>query len=88
MSTVGIIFKIMPTSPDVDRDALRTTIEETLDDRINLQQITENPIAFGLVALMVHLTMEEEAGDPDELAETLEALANVESVSVEQIGLV
>ena len=88
MATVALTLKVMPTGPEVDREQLRTRIEGALGENIKLQRVTERPIAFGLVALLVQVTMEEGVANPDDLEEELEELEDVESVTVEEVGLV
>ena len=87
MGTVGLTIKVMPSGVEVDRKELRKAIEKALDKKAKIVRIFEQPIAFGLVALMVQVTMDDAHGNPDALEETLEAIEDVESVTVEEVGL-
>ena len=79
MATAGIQFKIMPESLETDLEKLKTNIKaaiETFESGV-LNEIKEEPIAFGLKALIVTLALSE-----DEEADKVEAtLSEIESVS-------
>ena len=59
MADVLATMKIMPESPEVDLEALKETIQNGLPEDAEFQNITEEPIAFGLVALILNFTIED-----------------------------
>ena len=61
MSDVAAILKVMPESPEVDLDALKQTITETIDENV-LERIEDEPIGFGLVALNVTIVVDDGEG--------------------------
>ena len=79
MATAGIQFKIMPTGVDVDLEKLKADIKtsvETFESGV-FNDAKEEPIAFGLKALIVTIALSE-----DEESESVEkALAEIEGVS-------
>lgn len=79
MATAGIQFKIMPEGVDTDLKELTTKIKtavETFESGV-FNDAKEEPIAFGLKALIVTIALSE-----DEESETVEkALSEIEGVS-------
>ena len=74
----------MPESPDVDREALKEAIRAAAaaDD------IQEEPIGFGLVALKVAVVVPDRAGAPDEVERALQKIEGVGSVDIIESTLV
>ena len=79
MATAGIQFKIMPEGLDTNLETLKTKIKtaiETFKSGV-FNDAKEEPIAFGLKALIVTIALSE-----DEESETVEkALSEIEGVS-------
>ena len=54
-----------------------------------MHAIEQKPIAFGLKALIVVTIMDDKGGrSPDEIEEAVRKLPGVESVEVEEVGLI
>ena len=53
MGEVLTTMKIMPDSPDVDLEAIKATIKDSMPEGAELHDIAEEPIAFGLVAIIL-----------------------------------
>lgn len=91
MAEVIITLKIMPSSPDVDLEALSSTASEKItafvDEEHKSSDIKkeEQPIGFGLKAIMLTFYMDESVGDTEKLEQTLSELEGVESVSVTNV---
>ncbi|MBQ6139075.1 MAG: elongation factor 1-beta, partial [Methanobrevibacter sp.] len=49
MGEVVNTLKVMPESPEVDLEALKAAITDAMPADAELHEITEEPIAFGLV---------------------------------------
>ena len=75
MGNVALIVKIMPESPDVDREALKAAVRAA----VPVDDIREEPIGFGLVALKAAIVVADKAGAPDEVESALQNLDGVGS---------
>ena len=84
MGQVAITLRVMPESPQVDIKKLRHHIEKALD----VQQIKEEPIGFGLVALKVLVVMPDSKGGTDAIEKELSSIEGVASVETEDVTLV
>ncbi|WP_295619719.1 elongation factor 1-beta [uncultured Methanobrevibacter sp.] len=69
MGEVVNTLKVMPESPEVDLEALKAAI-------------TDEPIAFGLVALNVVFIVEDGEGGTGPTEDAVTALANVASAEI------
>nr|WP_295164287.1 elongation factor 1-beta [uncultured Methanosphaera sp.] len=81
MSDVAAILKVMPESPEVDLDALKQTITETIDENV-LERIEDEPIGFGLVALNVTIVVDDGEGGTEPIEEALANIDDIQSVEV------
>lgn len=79
MATAGIQFKIMPESPDTNLDQLKDklkTATESFESGV-FNDAKEEPIAFGLKALVITIALSE-----DEESESVEkAFSEIDGVS-------
>ena len=86
MADVLATMKIMPESPEVDLEALKETIQNGLPEDAEFQNITEEPIAFGLVALNTMVIVEDGEGGTDAIEAAIAELEDVASVEVTATG--
>ncbi|WP_054848569.1 elongation factor 1-beta [Methanoculleus chikugoensis] len=85
MGNVAIIVKIMPESPDVDREALKAAIRAA----VPVDDIREEPIGFGLVALKAAVVVPDSAGGaPDKVEAALQKIEGVASAEIVESTLV
>ena len=82
MAKVVAQIKIFPTETTVDLAELRKKVEKALPPGATVARFDEEPIAFGLVALVVRVAMPEAEGQMDRVED---ALKSVESVSEIQV---
>ncbi len=82
MADVVVIFKVMPSSVDVNLDNLERKIKET----VKPDGMKREPIAFGLVALRVTKLMPDAGGELDKVENVLRALEDVGEVEVEEVS--
>jgi len=63
MGVVALKIKIMPESPGVDLEKLKKEVEEKLKEigAIRIESSEEQPIAFGLKALIITLAWPEDS---------------------------
>jgi elongation factor 1-beta len=78
LARVLVSIKIFPSNVDVDREALKQKIKETLPNYTSVYQFEDEPIAFGLVAVIAHVLMpEDKTGAVDEVESSLKKLAEI-----------
>jgi elongation factor 1-beta len=83
MATVIITITVNPDSPDVDLnqlEALSTKEVEAFGGK--MYKVEQEPIGFGLKALKLIFTMDENKGSPDDLELKLAKLSGVASARV------
>ena len=86
MTNVIITVKLMPSSPEVDLDA----IKEKADAEIQtyggeVGKVEKEPIAFGLVALKLIFVSDESKGSTESLEENLSKLDGVASCEITDV---
>lgn len=83
MSTVAVIIRVMPNSPEADIELMKKGIQETLEKEgsQNFSFQTED-IAFGLKAIIVKFAWLEEK-DTDIIEKNVSEVENVSSVKIE-----
>jgi elongation factor 1-beta len=86
MGDVAATMKVMPQSPDVDLDALKERLGESLPEGAEIRGSDTDDVAFGLVALLLSVVVPDDAGGTDAVEEAFAEVEGVESVSVEEVG--
>ena len=83
MGTAAIQFKIMPESPDTDLEKLKQSIKEKIESFESgvFNDIKEEPIAFGLKALIVTFALSEEQ-EVDEVENTVKEIEEISSAEL------
>ena len=79
MSKLVASIKIFPEDIIISKDELKEAIGKALPEGISLYRVDDEPIAFGLVALIAQIVMPDTGGD--ELNKVEEALRKVKGVS-------
>jgi elongation factor 1-beta len=87
MGDVAIRMRVMPESTDVDLDLLGEGIKKAVPSFARLHAIEKKPIAFGLKALIVVIIQSDKMGGTDETEKAIAKIPGVESVEVEEVGL-
>lgn len=83
MANVIIKLKIMPEGVDTNLKVLAGKIEQLIKKFGGMEtRITEEPIAFGLNALIFIFLMDEKKGDTEPLEKEITAVKGVESAEV------
>ncbi|MEM4311073.1 MAG: elongation factor 1-beta [Nitrososphaerales archaeon] len=67
MSKLILRFKVMPSDSDVDFKAMEKEVISRIPKDVKLNYKREEPIAFGLKALILDLECEEKDGVSDEI---------------------
>ena len=79
MAKVLAAIKIFPNDANIDLNALKSKIQSALPAGYIVQKFEEEPVAFGLVALIAYVVLPEDAGGTMDKAE--EAIRSVDQVS-------
>jgi translation elongation factor aEF-1 beta len=78
-----VSLKIFPSDIIADMNGLKDIIKKSLEGQATVYRFDEEPVAFGLVALVVHILMpEEESGVMDEVERRLKSIGGVSEVEV------
>ena len=86
MGDVLTTMKIMPDSPDVDLDAIKSTIESSMPEGAKLHDMAEEPIAFGLVAIILQFITDDGEGGSEPVEEMVQAIDGVASIEITGVG--
>lgn len=86
MGEVLATIKVMPESPDVDLAEIKENIKNLIPDDAELHKIEEEPIAFGLVAIIVMVIIDDGEGGTEKIEENLSKLENISSIKVVDVG--
>ncbi len=89
MAKAIITFKLMPESPEVDLESIKKEVQEIARDEgaIGQMQVKEEPIAFGLKAVLVMAMYDVEDADFDAIAEKMAKIEGVQSAEVAKMDL-
>jgi len=89
MAKAIITFKLMPESVDVDLQAIQKKALEIAKQAgsIGQMQAKEEPIAFGLKAVLVMAMYEVEGADFDNIAAKMSEIEGVQSAEVAKMDL-
>ena len=84
-AVVGITLKLMPVSPSVDLQKIKQSAEKKLKEIGGiLNKIEEEPIAFGLKAIIMRLAWPEDK-DSEILEKELGKIKDVNSVEITDV---
>ena len=86
MGEVLTTMKIMPDSPDVDLEAIKATIKDSMPEGAEIHDIAEEPIAFGLVAIILNFITEDGEGGSEAVEEMVQAIDGVASFEITGVG--
>ncbi len=86
MGEVLTTMKIMPESPDVDLEAIKATIKDSMPEGSELHDIKEEPIAFGLVAIILSFITEDGEGGSGPVEEMVSGIDGVASIEITGVG--
>ena len=89
MAKAVITFKLMPESPEVDLEPIKEEAKRIAQEAgaIGEMQVKEEPIAFGLKAVLVLAMYEVEGSDFDGIAAKMQELENVQSAEIAKMDL-
>ena len=79
MGKISCVYKVMPEDAETDLEEIKNQIREVLD----VEDIGEQEVAFGLKAVKVSTITTDEEGGTDAVEEQLEKVDNVQSIELE-----
>ena len=89
MARVLVSIKIFPNDANIDLSALKEKVQKSLPSGSTVQKFDEEPIAFGLVALIAHIVLPEDAaGHMDQVEESIRSVDSVSEIQVLRVGRV
>ena len=81
MGSVIVMYKVFPTGIEVNFDDLKKKIEQSVPEFASVAGFGEEPIAFGLKALLVQVKFpEDKTGLLEEFEKRLEGLGDISQV--------
>jgi translation elongation factor aEF-1 beta len=90
MAKVLVSIKIFPSDVTTDLNQLKKKIEKELPKYASVYKFAEEPIAFGLIALIAHIIIpEEKPGGLDEVEKQLQKIdeiSQIETLMVRRIS--
>ncbi|MBW6470752.1 MAG: elongation factor 1-beta [Methanosarcinaceae archaeon] len=86
MGEVAATIKIMPESTETDLVDLKIKLEAVLPKGSEIYSSKEEPIAFGLKALILVVLVGDLEGGTEQVEDVFAAVPGVESVQVTELG--
>ncbi len=86
MGEVAAKIKIMPSGMDVDLNKLKEDLKKVIPAGARLHSFAEQPVAFGLKALIAVVKVGDIEGGTEKVEEAFSKVKGVESVAVEELG--
>jgi len=87
LAKVLALIKIYPHEANIDLTPLKSKVEASLPTGSTVQRFEEEPVAFGLVALLAHVVLPEDAaGHMDSVEKAIRAIDMVSEIEVLRVG--
>jgi elongation factor 1-beta len=84
MGGVAVNVRVMPESPEVDLEKLKSALKQKLP---GIQDIQEEPIGFGLKALKLVAVVNDAGGETDAIEGKLNTIPGVERAEIVEVTL-
>ena len=89
MARILAAIKIFPNDANIDLSALKAKIQSALPAGSTVQKFEEEPVAFGLVALIAYIVLPQDAGGQmDQVEESIRSVDQVSEIEVLRVGRV
>jgi len=79
MGDVALIIKVMPSSPEINREKIKEEIKVKVP---RVQEIREEPIGFGLVAIKVVVVVPDAEGQTESVETAINSIDGVERAEI------
>ena len=86
MGEVAAKIRVMPSGMEVDLNRLKDALTKVVPVGARIHGFSEEPVAFGLKALIVVVKVGDIEGGTEKVEEEFSKVKGVESVSVEELG--
>lgn len=87
MAVVIVTLKVMPEDPEVSLEKVKEASEKAITDFGGIVKGTEEePVGFGLKALIIKFSVDESKGSPDPVAEEIEKIEGIRSAQVTMVS--
>jgi len=86
MGEVIMKIKVMPEDASIDMEKLKEEIMKSIPDYAKVNKTEIAPIAFGLKALMLYITMPDQS--PDELMDKIAGIEGVGNATIDELSLI
>ena len=87
MAVVIVTLKIMPEDPSIDLESVKEKAGKIITEfEGKVQTTNEEPVGFGLKAIVLSFSVDESRGSPDPIAEKIEELKEVKSAQVTMVS--
>lgn len=80
MARVVASIKLFPEDIISNINGVKDDIRKALPANMSIHKIDEEPIAFGLVALVVHVVMPEDAGELEKVEKAFNKIKEIRTV--------
>lgn len=87
MGEVALQYRVLPEGLEVDLGELQQKVEQALPEGAQLRAAEKKPVAFGLQALHVLVVLDDKKGGADAVEAAIAGVPGVQSVEVQQMGL-
>ncbi len=77
-----VSVKLFPSDIVADMNGLKETVRKSLEGKATVPKFDEEPVAFGLVALVAHVLMPEDSSGIEEIEERLKSIEGISQVEV------
>jgi elongation factor 1-beta len=84
MGSVAVIMRVMPESPEVDLEQVKTALKQKLP---GIQDMKVEPIGFGLKAIKFAAIINDAGGETDALEKSLSSIPGVERAEIIEVTL-
>lgn len=81
MGEIGVLLKLMPEGKDTDFEKIKQEVK----NRIEIEEIKEEEVAFGLKAVKALTLVEDAEGGTSEVEEKLQGIEGVKEIEVEDV---
>jgi elongation factor 1-beta len=84
MGSVAVIVRVMPESPEVNLEELKSALKARLP---GIQDMVEEPIGFGLKAIKLAAVVNDAGGETDAIEGMLNKVPGVERAEIVEVTL-
>lgn len=82
MDQVLVRIRILPKEVGIDNSSILKSIKDSLSEETKINRIMEEPIAFGLVALIVDFLIMDQGGEMENLEKEIQSSELVSQIEV------